>query len=220
MKRTLEFYGGYQVQSESGVDLTLLKENLRLTPTERWVRHSHAADWLRACGREVMLDAARVLRALADHEVRYVVIGGLAMITHGSAHITHDLDICYGRTDANISALAEALAPLRPHLRDAPPELPFVLDARAIQLGMNFTLSTELGPLDLFGEVPGLGNYEAVLAQSEARTLFGIPTRVLSLDALIATKKTAGRVKDQLHLLELEELRKLRDAARDEPPAG
>jgi hypothetical protein len=36
----IEFYGGYQVYSESGIDLTLLRENLKHTPTER----------LRSCG--------------------------------------------------------------------------------------------------------------------------------------------------------------------------
>jgi hypothetical protein len=58
MKRTLEFYGGYQVQSESGVDLTLLKENLRLTPTERWQKNFRALELV-----EAFREAGRARRA-------------------------------------------------------------------------------------------------------------------------------------------------------------
>jgi hypothetical protein len=49
-----------------------------------------------------------------------------------------------------------------------------------------------------------------VLAASEPATLFGLPTRILTLDALIAAKRATGRRKDQEALLELEALREMR----------
>ena len=52
-----------------------------------------------------MLDAQPILRALTDGQGEFVVVGGLAVITHGSAHVTDDLDICYRRTDENIARL-------------------------------------------------------------------------------------------------------------------
>ena len=159
-----------------------------------------------------MLDAPALLRLLAQHKVEYVVIGGLAMVTHGSAVVTEVLDLCYRRTDTNLTALAAALAPLHPYLRGAPPGLPFRFDVPTIQAGLNFTLSTDLGPLDLIAEIAGIGSYDAALAQSEPHTIYDLTVRVLSLDSLIAAKKAAGRLKDKLHLLELEELKKLRDA--------
>jgi hypothetical protein len=161
-----------------------------------------------------MLDAQSVLRRLIDGKVDFVVIGGLAMITHGSAHVTDDLDVCYRRTMENMSALAAALAPLHPKLRGAPADLPFLWDAQTIKAGMNFTLDTDLGPVDLLGEVAGVGDFDCVLASSDAYAVFGLPVRVLSLDGLIAAKKAAARRKDSAHLIELEELKRLRDEAQ------
>ncbi len=159
-----------------------------------------------------MIDASPILHQLAAHPVEFVVIGGLAMRMHGSAHITDDLDVCYRRTPANIQAIAAALAPLHPYLRGAPAGLPFRLDAPTIQAGLNFTLTTDHGWVDLLGEVSGVGGFDQVLARSEEAEMFGLKVRVLSLDGLIAAKKAAGRRKDHGHLLELEELKKLRDA--------
>jgi predicted nucleotidyltransferase len=227
----IEFYGGYQVYSESGVDLTLLRENLRRSLEQRWEnnRRASALAWaLEQAGRAkrglprrpeqeaTMFDPAAIIRSLLNGGVEFVVVGGLAMTIHGSAYVTRDLDVCYHRTATNITALAAALAPVHPYMRGAPPGLPFRFDAATIQAGLNFTLTTDLGDLDLLGEISGIGTYEKVLAQSEEHTLFGLAVRVLSLDGLIASKKAAGRRKDQAHLLELEELKKLKDA----PPGG
>jgi predicted nucleotidyltransferase len=219
-KQGIEFYGGYQVYSESGVDLTLLRENLRLTPEQRWTDACRGAAIFTAFrpigqrrnGDRPMLDAEGIVRRLKDHGVEFVVIGGLAMIAHGSTYLTKDLDICYSRTPANLAALVAALTPLHPYLRGVPPGLPFQLDVPTLQAGLNFTLTTDSGHLDLLGEVSGVGSYPQVLTQSDDCTMFGMSIRVLSLDGLIAAKKAAGRGKDRQHVLELEELKKLRDA--------
>ena len=223
----IEFYGGYQVYSESGVDLTLLRENLKRTPTERLRNNQRMLPLLEAlresgraktraesrpCRRQGMLQADAILRQLADHQVAYVLIGGLAMIAQGSAYVTEDVDICYSRTPENIVAVAAALAPVHPCLRGAPPGLPFCLDVPTIYAGLNFTLTTDLGDVDLLGEVTGIGTYEQVVARSEERIIVGLKVRVLSLDGLLASKKAAGRAKDRNHILELEELKKMRDA--------
>jgi hypothetical protein len=221
----IQFYGGYPVYSETGVDLTLLKMNLTRTVDERWEHNSRILPFIEALRdtgrtksphesnlwRVPMLDMTGILRHLADHHVEYVVIGGLAMIAHGSAYITKDLDICYSRSPRNLAAVVDAFASLHPYLRGVPVGLPFHFDIPTIQAGLNFTLTTDLGDVDLLGDVAGIGSYEKVLAQSEERTVFSLPVRVLTLDGLIAAKKAAGRVKDRNHLLELEELRKLRD---------
>ncbi len=158
-----------------------------------------------------MFDAPQILRRLIDQRVEFVVIGGLAMVTHGSAHVTDDLDVCYRRSQSNYVALAAALGPLHPSLRGAPRGLPFRLDPPTIHAGLNFTLDSDLGAIDILGEVAGIGFYEAVLAASRVHTLFGMDVRVLSIDGLIAAKRAAGRARDQAHLLELEELKKLRE---------
>jgi hypothetical protein len=60
------------------------------------------------------------------------------------------------------------------------------------------------------------GNYQVYSESGVDLTLFGRPVQVLTLGGLIAAKKAAGRAKDRLHLLELEELKKLRDAEAGE----
>src|SRR5437763_7296960 len=110
--------------------------------------------------KRIAIDASPTLHQLAAHQVEFVVIGGLAMRIHGSAHITDDLDVCYRRTPANMQAVAAALAPLHPCLRGAPAGLPFHFDAATIQAGLNFTLITDHGWIDLLGEVSGVGGYD------------------------------------------------------------
>lgn len=154
-----------------------------------------------------MTELESVLAILADHQVECVVIGGVAATVHGSAYLTYDLDVCYNREKSNVSRLVGALTPYHPRLRDDPAEVPFVFDERSLLAGMNFTLSTDLGSLDLIGEVPGLGLYDAVLRRAEWVTVFSRKFPVLSLDALIAAKKASERAKDLITAQELESIR-------------
>jgi hypothetical protein len=231
----IEFYGGYEVYSESGVDLTLLRNNLQRSLQERWERGRRALASALALQQAfkrdkgssppinwdewnpLMTDVIAFVNLFRAHNVQFVVIGGQAMRAQGSAHVTDDTDICYQRTPDNLAALAAAFAPIHPYLRGVPTGLPFRFDVPTLAAGLNFTLITDYGEIDLLGEVSGVGNYDQVLAQSEERSLSNLPVRILSLDGLIAAKKAAGRRKDLQHLLELEELKKLRDAAGETP---
>jgi len=157
-----------------------------------------------------MINLQKALDALRDSGVEFVLIGGAAMVAHGSAQATQDLDICYERSRENIGRLVSALAAAHPRLRGAPGDLPFRFDVETIERGLNFTLSTDLGDLDLFGEVAGLGPHSAVRAASETMQLFGGSCRILSLEGLIKAKKAAGRPRDLAAVAELEALRELR----------
>ena len=156
-----------------------------------------------------MIQVELTLRLLTQHQVEFVIVGGVAISAHGSSYLTYDLDVAYARTRDNLKRLAAALAPYHPRPRDFPAALPFVWDEQTIKQGTNFTLTTDLGNLDLLGEVTGLGDYEGVRGQSVMMNLFNMPCRVLSLDALIAAKRAAGRPKDLLVLPELEALREI-----------
>src|SRR5262245_61033331 len=85
--------------------------------------------------------------------VEFITIGGQAEALLGSARVTFDTDLCYRRTHENLLRLAKALEQLQPTLRGAPPDLPFKLDARTLELGNNFTFNTSSGELDLLGYV-------------------------------------------------------------------
>jgi len=162
-----------------------------------------------------MLPIEELLALLLEKEVDFVIIGGVAGLAHGSARTTADLDVCYSRAPASLETLVAALGPLKPRLRGAPANLPFKWDKRTLRAGLNFTLDTDLGPIDLLGEVAGIGGYRDALAASETLTLFNRPCRVLTLDALIRSKRAANRKRDREHLIELEAVKKLRSKKRN-----
>ena len=97
----------------------------------------------------------KLLPALVSAGVDFILVGGVAGVVHGSARATYDVDVVYARSPANADRLVRALKSHGPRLRDAPPDLPFVFDAKTIRNGLNFTLTTALGDIDLFGEVIG-----------------------------------------------------------------
>jgi hypothetical protein len=145
-----------------------------------------------------------------------VVIGGAALILHGSSYVTEDIDLAFERTRENAERIAAALKPFQPRPRGFPADLPFVFDAQTIVSGQILTLSTSLGPVDLLGEVPGVGTFDKVLGQSETVVDDGVKFQILSIDALIAAKRTANRPKDQPGLVELEALKQMRELQQDE----
>jgi predicted nucleotidyltransferase len=146
----------------------------------------------------------QLLKLLTDEHVEFVVIGGLAVIAHGYPRATLDLDVCYSRTHTNLGRLVAALGPLHPRLRGAPAELPFFWDERTLKNGLNFTLVTDLGELDLLGEVTGLGEYGDVAQRALEIDIHGSSVKLISLEDLIRSKAAAGRAKD---LVDLEALR-------------
>ena len=151
----------------------------------------------------------KLLKILCAAQVRFVVIGGAAAAAQGSTYVTYDLDICYGRGSDNVDRLAKALEPYHPRLRGVPDDLPFCFDTTTIRNGMNFTLTTDVGDIDLFGEVVGIGGYKNVEALSITEVLFGDECAVLSLEGLIRSKRAAARPKDLLILPEIEALREI-----------
>jgi predicted nucleotidyltransferase len=147
-----------------------------------------------------------LLARLSDAKVDFVVIGGLAVIAHGHTRATLDLDVCYARSPENVRKMVAALALIHPRLRGAPPELPFFWDERTVRNGLNFTLVTDEGDLDLLGEVTGLGSYDDIALRAVDLELHGAHVRLLSLEDLMRSKAAAGRAKD---LVDLEALRVL-----------
>jgi hypothetical protein len=139
-----------------------------------------------------------------------VIVGGAAATAHGSARLTQDLDIVYDRSSVNLERLVRALGPHEPYLRGAPPGLPFRLDADTLQRGLNFTLTSKLGDVDLLGEIIGGGGYDALEPHSVPMELFGSRCLILGLDKLIEVKRAAGRPKDLDALAELVAIRESR----------
>jgi predicted nucleotidyltransferase len=158
-----------------------------------------------------MIEYDRVLPLLVQGGVEFIAVGGTAANIHGSPRITSDLDILYRRTKDNIQRLVATLAPLNPYLRGAPRGLPFHWDEAMIRGGLNFTLVTDGGDLDLLGDMKGAGTYEDVLPRSEEITFRGVVFRVVDLETLIRAKRAAARPKDFEAIAELEAIREERE---------
>jgi predicted nucleotidyltransferase len=149
-------------------------------------------------------DFPKLLQILVKKNVEFIIIGGAAAVVHGSSRLTQDLDVVYRRSPVNLARLVDALQEQSPYLRGAPAGLPFDWTESTLRMGLNFTLETTLGDLDLLGEVTGGGSYEELIDRTIEIDVFGIRCRCLDLPALIQTKRAAGRPKDMEAIAELE----------------
>ncbi len=154
-----------------------------------------------------MTDFNALLRLLVENEVEFIIVGGAAATAHGSARLTLDLDVVYRRTTENITRMVDALKSIQPYLRGAPPGLPFDWSAPTVQKGLNFTLVTTLGALDLLGEIVGGGGYEQLRPETIEVEIAGVTCLCLNLERLITVKRAAGRPKDLEVVAELQQIR-------------
>lgn len=162
-------------------------------------------------------DLSRILEPLTRVGVRFVLIGGLAMVAHGSAHVTSDVDLTYDRSADNVTRLAAALAGFHPRLRGLPEGLRIAWDAQTVRNASVLTLSTDAGNLDLLGAVAGVDSFDGLYERSIEMDMYGYRVRVASLPDLIAMKRAADRDKDRAHLPELEALARLKREGNLEP---
>ena len=152
----------------------------------------------------------RIAELFTAHGVEFLVIGGQAETLFGGARITFDIDLCYRRTADNLQRLAAALRELKPTLRGAPPDLPFVIDARSLALGINFTFVTPLGSVDLLGWVEPLGDYDELMKRAEVYPVGHLKLHTISLEDLIKVKEHIRRPKDRDSLFQLKAIQQIR----------
>ena len=148
-----------------------------------------------------------------------MIIGGVAGRLLGSPSVTDDIDICYARDPANLEALAAALRELGAKLRgpNIPDDLPFLLDAKTLEMGDNFTFRTRAGPLDCLGTPSGTTGFDDLDRDAVEMDLDGLTVRVASIDDLIKMKRAAGRRKDLVEVEILGAVRREIEAEEDAP---
>jgi hypothetical protein len=144
---------------------------------------------------EVPLDAERILRALAEHGVEYVLIGGLAVQTHGHVRTTNDADLIPAPQPANLERLAAALRSLDARVLN-PGHEDTEIDAAMLPKAAIWQFVTRDGGIDVLHEVPGGRGYEELNARAVRVTLGDIEVPVVDLDDLIQMKLARGRSVD------------------------
>jgi hypothetical protein len=159
------------------------------------------------------LDPAALFRRLHEADVRYIVIGGFAVIAHGVQRSTADLDICPDPDPANLTRLASLLRDLEAVQAEAgdfrQDELPYdPTDPEQLAEGGNFRLDTTLGALDIMQWIPGIAvesAYSDLAGDAISAEVRGIPVSVCSRAHLLAMKRAADRPLDRADIDQLEE---------------
>lgn len=142
----------------------------------------------------------QILDTLVRHNVRFIIIGGVAGRVWASLPMMIVLEICYDRRPDNLEALVGGLVELRATFRGAPAGLPFQLDVRTLRDGDSFAFDTAAGPLDCVGTPAPTKGYDELFANATEVELEHLRVLVCSLDDLIRMKRAAGRPKDRIEL--------------------
>lgn len=141
------------------------------------------------------LDAERILRALAEHDVAYVLIGGLAVQTHGHVRTTNDADVIPAPDPANLERLAAALNSLEARVLN-PGEETTEIDAKMFPRATIWQFVTRDGGIDVLHEVPGGRSYDELRKDALHVQLGDIDVPVVNLDDLIQMKLARARPVD------------------------
>ena len=165
-----------------------------------------------------MNDALRdPARRFNEADVEYVLIGGMAVMLYGSSLLTRDVDFCAPMTPENIERLLNAIEGLNAK-HFTRPDLPVIPnDPQRLRGFKNLYLRTDLGKIDILGELPGVGTYEQIKHRFVEVEIEGVPLRVLDLETLIESKRFAGRERDHHAISHLEQVRK---NSRPDGPRG
>ncbi len=167
------------------------------------------------------LDVVAIARALNDHGVSYVIVGGIAAIAHGYSGATFDADVVPGIARANLANLVRALASLEAQSLAASGEVleietpPPSLSASTIRDRLTWHFATSAGRLDVMLVIDGVGGYRELQRRAEQRTPDGVTMLIADLDDIIESKEAVGRPKDLRALDELRRLQRHRNRERN-----
>ena len=146
---------------------------------------------------EPTTDFLAILQRLREHDVDFIVVGGICAVLHGAPVATFDLDVVHLRTPENIRRLLMALETLDARYRE-PSSRVLKPDSSHLSSRGHQLLITNFGPLDLLGTIGAGHDYEDLRSQvSEMEVANGLKVCVLNLSTLIKTKEETGGDKDR-----------------------
>jgi hypothetical protein len=150
------------------------------------------------------LDAARILEALAEHEVDYVIVGGVAVQTHGHVRSTVDIDVYPRPEPANLARLADALNALEARTLN-PGSEGLAIDAAMLPRATMWQFATRHGAVDVLHDAPGAPPYRDLRSRAVKIRLGDLDLAVAGLDDLISMKRASARRVDLEDLAALTE---------------
>lgn len=160
-----------------------------------------------------MTGFGRILDDLNRAGVRYVIVGGIALIRHGVVRATRDVDVVLAPDADNVDRMRALIAEwgaTRPDGSPLPPE--------SVVGGRTIHLATSHGDLDLLAERASPLSFADLLARADTRRVDGIDAPICSLADLVALKRIAGRERDLADLSELQAAHgELPDSRADQP---
>lgn len=146
-----------------------------------------------------MTDFGRIVNDLNTAGVKYVVVGGIALIRHGVVRATRDVDVVFDPAPANVDAIRSLIKVWEATRPDGSP-----LDEDAVSPSHSIHLSTPYGQLDLLSEQVTSVSFSELLERSEIRRIDGEEAPICSLIDLVSLKRAAGRERDLADLSDLE----------------
>jgi hypothetical protein len=153
---------------------------------------------------EQPLDPERIFAALEDHEVEYVLVGGMAVQAHGHVRMTNDIDLIPAPTPENLERLAAALQQMRARVLN-PGSEHLEIDARMLPRATLWQLSTAHGDIDVLHDAPGAAPFPKLRERALVIALGDHSIPIVGRDDLISMKRASGRPVDLADIAALTE---------------
>jgi predicted nucleotidyltransferase len=151
-------------------------------------------------------DIQEVLTLLGKHQVKYLIVGGEAVIYYGHARLTGDIDLFYEASPDNVANLYQTLDEF---WKGDIPEVDS--SEELLEPGIILQFGAPPNRLDLLNTIDGVSFQEAWSNKTTVHIRVQdneVPVYFIGLGDLIRNKETLGRYKD---LEDLKYLRKARD---------
>jgi len=142
---------------------------------------------------------ARILEDLNGAEVRYVLIGGIALIRHGVVRATREIDAVFDPDSENVDRIRSLVSKWGATRPDGSP-----IPEDGISPERSIHLSTSMGDLDLLSQAASGFRFDDLLTRAETRKVDGVDAPICSLADLVAMKRAVGRERDLADLADLE----------------
>ena len=153
-----------------------------------------------------------LLGRLAQAEVRFVVIGGLALGSWGVVRGTKDCDIVPDPAPENLDMLAHVVAEVGGHVQMGESLLGSERSIAALLRGGERALiATRLGDLDVVQGLEGVLPYAELRSKAIDVEIAGVTIAVCALEHLRTMKRAAGRPRDLVDLDDLDAAQPLKD---------